>query len=52
MIENYGSQDLRKIDLKKINFFKTLNIVTNGDFCKKFEKKNIETNWLQIFSSL
>tara|TARA_Y100000996_G_C22511727_1_gene638659 strand:- start:235 stop:1380 length:1146 start_codon:yes stop_codon:yes gene_type:complete len=39
MIENYGSQDLRKIDLKKINFFKTLNIVTNGDFCKKFEKK-------------
>ena len=39
MIENYGNQDLRKIDLKKINFFKTLNIVTNGDFCKKFEKK-------------
>jgi len=39
MIENYGQQDLRKLNLKKFNFLKNKKIVTNGEFCKKFEKK-------------
>jgi len=39
MIENYGQQDLSKLTLKKFNFLKKKLIVTNGELCKKFEKK-------------
>ncbi len=39
MIQNYGQQDLSKININQFRFLKTEEIVTNGEFCKKLEKK-------------
>ena len=39
MINNYGSHDLSNINEKIFSNIKNKNIITNGDYCKLFEKK-------------
>ena len=39
MLESYGSQDLRNISHNIFSKVKNKKIITNGEYCSKFEKK-------------
>ena len=43
MIKSYGSQNLKKVDSKDLQKALKNEIVTNGEFCKLFEKKISKT---------
>ena len=40
MIKSYGSQNLKNIKTSILNKIKNDQIITNGRYCKLFEKKN------------
>ena len=41
MIKSYGSQNLKNIKISILNKIKNDQIITNGRYCKLFEKKII-----------